>query len=235
MAVDSYNLFQVPEASSSRLVLLPGLGADHRLFGPQREVFGGLEVPGWLEPGRRESLASYGERMAAGIEPGGDLVLGGASLGGMVALEMAVHLRPRVVVLIGSCRDGRAVAPLLRVPEWGSRILPEPLVSIGRAMERAAFGLLGQMEAGQRRLVKEMLADTPTSFARWGARAIFTWPGPRGLEVPIKHIHGERDRLIPVRRVEADCVVAGAGHLLNLSHAGVVNGFIAEAMGPQTP
>jgi hypothetical protein len=35
--------------------------------------------------------------------------------------------------------------------------------------------------------------------------------------MPIYHVHGDRDRLIPVRRVNPDHVIAGAGHLLNLT------------------
>ena len=46
--------------------------------------------------------------------------------------------------------------------------------------------------------------------------------------MPIYHVHGDRDRLIPVHRVKPDCVIAGAGHLLNLTHANAVNDFIAR-------
>lgn len=47
--------------------------------------------------------------------------------------------------------------------------------------------------------------------------------------MPIYHVHGDRDRLIPVHRVAPDRVIAGAGHLLNLTHADAVNEFIARA------
>src|SRR5213076_2537842 len=89
-----------PEAP--RLVLFPGLGADGRLFEPQREAFPHLKVPQWLEPRLRESLSEYGRRMAEGVveEPGVPVYLGGASFGGAVALEVARHVRPRAVFLI---------------------------------------------------------------------------------------------------------------------------------------
>lgn len=47
--------------------------------------------------------------------------------------------------------------------------------------------------------------------------------------MPIHHVHGDRDRLIPVHRVRPDRVIAGAGHLLNITHPEAVNDFIARA------
>src|SRR4051812_19762115 len=97
--------------SEARLILLPGLGADERMFAPQRATFPRLEVPRWLTPQPRESLPDYARRMAAGIDPSEPLFLGGSSFGGMVALEMARHVRPRAVFLIGSCRAATASVP----------------------------------------------------------------------------------------------------------------------------
>ena len=59
--------------------------------------------------------------------------------------------------------------------------------------------------------------------------AIFSWEGVEELPMPIHHVHGDRDRLIPIRLVHPDHVIAGAGHLLNMTHADAVNDFIADA------
>jgi len=73
-----------------------------------------------------------------------------------------------------------------------------------------------------------MLASTPIEFIRWASTAIFSWEGVEDLPILIHHIHGDRDRLIPIRRVHPDRVIAGAGHLLNVTHAVAVNDFIAD-------
>lgn len=77
-------------------------------------------------------------------------------------------------------------------------------------------------------LFAQMLAATPAEFIRWASNAVFSWRGVAELPMPIYHVHGDRDRLIPVHRVKPDCVIAGAGHLLNLTHANAVNDFIAR-------
>lgn len=74
-----------------------------------------------------------------------------------------------------------------------------------------------------------MLAATPPAFIRWASSAIFSWPGVPELPMPIHHVHGDRDRLIPIHRVTPDRVIAGAGHLLNITHADAVNDFIVRA------
>ena len=50
--------------------------------------------------------------------------------------------------------------------------------------------------------------------------------GGLGLPVPVVHVHGDRDRVIPLARVAPDHVIAGAGHLLTLTHAAAVNALL---------
>ncbi len=61
-----------------------------------------------------------------------------------------------------------------------------------------------------------------------GATAAVDWRPAPLPDIPIHHIHGGADLIIPVHRTQADVIVPGAGHLLNLTHANVVNLFIMD-------
>src|SRR6476619_5718672 len=75
------------------LILLPGMAADGRLFRHQRTALPCLRTPDWIAPLDREPLAEYAQRFAQAINPGRRCFVGGASFGGLVALEMAAHLQ----------------------------------------------------------------------------------------------------------------------------------------------
>src|SRR5687768_11148554 len=92
------------------LILLSGMGADERLFEPQREAFPNLQVPVWIDPLPGESLRAYAVRMAHKVDPGCPCIVGGASFGGMVALEMAPLLQARACLLIGSVRSSEELS-----------------------------------------------------------------------------------------------------------------------------
>ncbi len=211
---------------SPRLVLLPGLGTDARLFGAQRAAFPALEVPDWIEPRAREPLAGYAQRLAARIDPSSPLVIGGVSLGGMLALEMARHLPARRVVLIGSCTHPRAVSPALRWVERLSRPWPTGLLERLTILAPLFVGLGGTVPREGRRLLARMAQEVPAAFIRWGARAILEWPGGPDPGVPVTHIHGGRDWVIPRGRVEPTHTIPEGSHVLNLSHPKAVNEFL---------
>ncbi len=78
------------------------MGASDRMFAAQRTAFPDLFVPPWLPPESGERLEHYAERMAATLPPGKDVLLGGQSFGGMVAVEMARATGARDCVLISS-------------------------------------------------------------------------------------------------------------------------------------
>jgi pimeloyl-ACP methyl ester carboxylesterase len=154
--------------------------------------------------------------------------IGGSSFGGMIALELARHTSPRHVFLFGSCRSPDAIAPSLRALRAVTAISPDRLLHPPRMLQPLIARWFGATSPAHVDLFAHMLAATPPAFIRWAARAASSWPGVAELPMPIHHVHGDRDHVIPIQRVKPDCIVAGAGHLLNLTHADAVNDFIAN-------
>lgn len=211
------------------VVLLPGLGADERLFAAQRPTFPGFLVPSWPAPEAEESPSQFAARLAPAIPRSDRLYIGGSSFGGMVALELAARLRPRGVILIGSCTGPGSIAPPTRSVRRLAGALPVAAFHPRRWSLPLVLPKFGRLTPGQRELFWSMAAATPPAFLRWGVTAILSWR-PTPVPVPVRHIHGSDDRLIPLRLVSPDRVVSGGGHLLTLTHPREVTEFIVEAV-----
>lgn len=212
------------------LILLPGMGADARMFRPQLAALPSVVVPDWGLPEPEETLAAYAVRMARAIELPGPCFVGGASFGGMVAVEMARHLEVRACFLIGSIRSPRELPrrvrmlrPLVRaagrIPGWIPPLVRALRLAVPRRLAPATRSMLDQ------------LAETDRRFFRWAASAVLRWEPPaEPLAVPVAQIHGDRDRILPHRLTRPDVLVRGGGHLISMTHADVVNEFLRAGM-----
>jgi pimeloyl-ACP methyl ester carboxylesterase len=143
---------------------------------------------------------------------------------------MARHLPVRRVLLIASCRHPAAVTRPLRAAERISRPWPTALYRPFLPLAPLLVGRGGAVPPDGRRLLGRMAREVPLDLIRWGARALLEWPGARDPAMPVSHIHGERDWVIPVRNVSPDRVVPGGSHVLNLSHPREVNEFIGACL-----
>jgi pimeloyl-ACP methyl ester carboxylesterase len=56
------------------------------------------------------------------------------------------------------------------------------------------------------------------------------WMNPR--YVPVFHLHGDRDRLIPIEGVRPTEVLRGAGHLFPITHPAEVASFVRRIASP---
>lgn len=209
-----------------RLYLIPGMGVDGRLFERQRAMPLDVRVIEWIEPAGDERFSDYARRLADGIDASEPFYLGGVSLGGMAALEVARHVRPRALFLISSCCGPTGIPEWYRIPGQIACRLP-PRVS--RLM--AALGVIlpwpfGPMSWAVRRSLLRMVWEAPPERVAWQMRAILAWEAPAACGVPVFQIHGRHDRMLPARLGKHDLVVDGAGHLLNMTDAGRVNRFI---------
>lgn len=206
------------------IILLSGMAADGRLLAAQAEAFPKLRVQTWVPPLPGESLRGYAARLAPLVDPGRPCLVGGASFGGMVSLEMATHLPALGCILIGSVRSPAGL-PL----RW--RML-RPLAPLGPDALGAAAGLAARLggpllgAAAVRRLGK--LAGPGAAFVRWAMCAAVQWrPGPAVRRVRVFHIHGSADDVLPVALARPDVIVPGGAHALSLFQPSAVNGFIA--------
>jgi pimeloyl-ACP methyl ester carboxylesterase len=213
------------------LFLLPGMGADARMFQPQLAAIPSASVPAWIAPGPRESLPSYAARMARAVDPGGPCFVGGASFGGMVAVEMARHLEARACFLIGSVRSPAELPPRTHLYRWlghwtgghGLGLVPGVAAALDALASRWLSPAVGSLVV--------QLAGTDRRFFRWAALTVLQWqPTPGPLTCPILQIHGDEDHMLPHRFTRPDVLVHGAGHLVSMSHGEEVNRFLREGM-----
>lgn len=215
----------------ARLFLLPGLGADERLFA----ALGELRLPVIAHrlpvPERNEPMWSYALRVAAGLDLRAEDWIGGCSLGSLVAADIACRRPVAGLVLIGGALSSRTlVAPL----GWLARLrhlMPmsvlQPLLAT-RTVLSLAFGALPGAVLQE---LAAMLEATPDALLREGARLATGYFPSLAPLCPVYAIHGARDRLMR-RPPVADCrMVAGAGHALTLSHPEVVTAFLNDVVG----
>lgn len=208
--------------------MIPGMGADGRLFGPQ--AAGGLrfDICELARPERNQSLPDYARTCCTRMALDGPCVLVGVSFGGMLAFEMARYCPASAVVLVASCCRRSAVPSRYRYLELVSRLVPSGLI---RRRAEVSGRLLARIErttpeVGE--VVVAMARDVDVIQLRRIARMIMRWRPKLSLACPIHQIHGSVDRIIPLAGVRPDEVVQGGGHLINLTHADQVNHFIAS-------
>jgi len=216
--------------SAERVVMIPGMGADRRLFEAQRVQGFDFEVPELPIPGQNDDMVRYAARVRDLLNLDGRCVVGGVSFGGMVACELAALCNARCVLLIASCSHRRVLPGYYRWIELISRMVPDGLI---RHRCEASSRMLARLESlsdEDRLLIRKMSQAVPVPFLRRVGRMILRWNGPRTIGCPFYTIHGAQDRIIPIRRIEADEVVPDGGHLINLTHAEQVNRFIARCL-----
>lgn len=196
----------------ARIFVLPGMGADARMYpGVWRELER-AEFLGWPHYAGERSIREIAERVVreAGIADG-DVVIG-SSLGGIVACEIAKLRKLSALVLIGSATRKEEVSAVLRV--LSPLIGLAPLEFIQRAAGKMPGELMQMFEASQADFIRVMCA------------AIFEWDGLVGNVITPLRIHGRSDRVIPLPE-RVDLVLEG-GHLIAMTHAKECVRFLAE-------
>lgn len=209
--------------------LIPGLGADERVFRRLR-LPGPSRVLPWLPPASpTEPLAAYAARLATAVPADEPCWLVGVSFGGLLAQEIG-RLRPLArVVLISSLGGPADLPPLLRLAGATGlhRLLP---FGVLKWLPRLAQWFFGARGGAEYKLLRQILRDTDPAFARWATARLLSWHGP-SLPGTVR-LHGTRDRLLPAGPARIDYPVAGAGHFLIVSHAARVSAVLRELAEP---
>ena len=146
-------------------------------------------------------------------------------------MEMIPHLDVIACFLIGSVRSPIEFPKRFEVLQKMSAVadaMPFELITL---LSKAALLSSGSLSSPHLQDVLKQMTKADASFLRWACHAVLTWqPSAITSAVPIYHIHGQNDFVLPVANTTPDAVVAGAGHALSMSHPIEVNTFLTEKM-----
>ncbi len=222
--------------------MIPGLGADARVLEPQRRALGEVLVPlKWIEPrNTREPLKDYAARWVEQLRPrwqeefaGRPVFLGGVSLGGMCAVEMAKGLETVGVFLVGSLRSHADVPLRTQLLDKLGRVVPDLIARKLRGALVYPYALREGLDDVNLKLVRDMARDMSIDLVRWGGHATVGWEGDGDFtpeQRPVFHIHGQDDWFFPLGDMKPDEIVHDGKHLINLTHPLTVNRFLRERM-----
>jgi pimeloyl-ACP methyl ester carboxylesterase len=209
--------------------LLPGLGADHRLFGR-------LELPGHAlhyldrpEVPAGSTMADIVRLLASRVNAQVPHALVGVSMGGMEAQEIAALTHPRKVVLISSWKGPQEMPAHFKLlrgthPE---RLLSKIFMQGSLPVIRWQMGVEKPEEV---QLLDSFLQMTSLEQLRVQISACLHWEGPAQPVPGLVHLHGDRDRLMPLANIQGAQIVKGGGHFMVFSHGAEVSALVAKAL-----
>ena len=213
-----------------RVFLITGFALDKRAFDFMRlpeDTFRALD----LIPVRKgESLREYAKRMAAeiGLAPGD--VIGGVSLGGMLALEMAKVVDVLGVVTIASATHPRFIRKRFKMWAPIASSVPDAIIRRIFALIPRILALQNMLKPEGQALLADIMGRFPPSLLKAFPMMIMRWPG---CEPPARcvHIHSDGDWLIrPNGGPSSLNILPGRNHLITVSHPEAVRDLVMRAV-----
>jgi len=185
------------------IYLLPGLGADERLFQNWEIANSSLHPIRYNLAKKRESLQSYAKRLLPQIEHENP-VLVGHSLGGVLAQEIAEYIAVDKIFIIGSMKTAKEKPPLIkrnqRFPIY------KALHSSGLKYVIPALEKQGLNRFESERLYWTMLRESNTEFLKWGFAKVVHWKR-KEAQPNVIHIQGDHDEIFPKEYLEEPYIV----------------------------
>lgn len=209
------------------IYILSGLGADERVF--QNLDFSGFQpnFVKWIPPRKNESIENYSIRLSKQITSPKPILIG-LSFGGMMAVEMAKLIETKKVILIASAKNKSEIPFYYRVAGFLRlhQFLPAKLL---KSSNFAVNYFFGAKSAFDKQLLKQILHDTDSDFLKWSINAIVNWNNRTPISNLI-HIHGTKDKILPIGFVDCNVKVKGGGHLMTLNQSEKLNSVLRELL-----
>ncbi|MFK7756738.1 MAG: hypothetical protein AB8B53_07385 [Flavobacteriales bacterium] len=196
--------------------LIPGMGTDQRImagfdFGENVKHV----LVEWPENAmEHEGLKGLARSIATQIDTTQKFILLGVSMGGMLSMELTQIVNPEAVILVSSVKSSKELPFKYKL----GRVIPLHLLLTEKRLIKKAENekTWREIESEElRNLYADMLKKCGSRFLKWQMSSIVNWKF-KDQKVPceIFHIHGDYDKVLPMRKTSANRVISGATHKL---------------------
>ena len=211
------------------LYFVSGLGVDKRVFrnltlSPNFSIHH-IE---WIKPMHKESFTNYAKRLSTIVDKTKPFVLIGLSFGGIMAVEMNHYLQPDKTIIISSAATKNQLPKFIRairsMPIY--ELLPSRFLKKTNALFYWVFGIKTDNE---KKLLKQILLDTDVDLLKWSIRSIIHWQN-EVIPPSLIHIHGDADKLLPIKYTNANVKIRGGEHFMIYSKASEISKILNEVI-----
>ncbi len=206
---------------------ISGLGADEK-------IFTNLQVSGyefkyipWLQPAPKENIRDYAKRMAAPIIPEAPILLG-VSFGGMMGIEIAKQLPLQKLIIVSSIKSTAELPGWMKVA--GSlklnKIFP---IRPYKLLEKIDNNRLGISSPEEKEMVRAYRKKVDPVYFHWAIHEILNWKNDWQPE-NLLHIHGDKDKIFPIKRINHTCVIKNGTHMMIYNRAKEIGRYIEQEL-----
>lgn len=193
--------------------LMPGMATSPSIFEyiklPEHKFT--LHKLSWFLPELNESLSSYALRMTFKVLHKNPVLLG-VSFGGILIQEMATHIEVSKLIIVSSVKSKQELPRRLMLSRklMLYKAIPSKLIEDVNFLAKYAFG---ERIKSRVALYEKYLSMNDRRYLTWALKEMVCWaqkePMPRTI-----HIHGDNDRVFPVKYIKDFILVPGGSHVM---------------------
>jgi len=210
------------------IYFMPGLGASSKIFEHLRldhdkYTFHYLE---WLLPKHKdENILAYATRLSEEVKEA-DPILVGVSFGGIMVQEMARILNPKKVILISSVKSHNELSKSMRIAKATGiyKLFPSQYLESLGGFAKEYFG-----EKVKKRieLYEKYQTVLDPLYLEWAFKTILHWQ-KNYKTFNLYHIHGEGDKIFPVKNISNYIPIKNGTHIMILNKAKEISKILEE-------
>jgi pimeloyl-ACP methyl ester carboxylesterase len=206
---------------------ISGLGADEKIFTHLHIKGYELRYIPWIRPHKKEKIDAYAKRMSEHIKERSAVILG-VSFGGMMGIEIAKQMPLHKLIIVSSIKSSG------EMPRWMkaagtlklNKLLP---VRLHKYTEKIDNNRLGVSTKEEKEMVRAYRKNADLVFVDWAIHEILNWKNSWQPD-NIIHIHGDRDKIFPVKKINPTFVIKEGTHMMIYNRAGEISEYIQREL-----
>jgi len=206
---------------------ISGLGADEKIFTHLHIKGYELRYIPWIRPHKKERIEGYAKRMSEHIKDDSAILLG-VSFGGMMGIEIAKQRPLHKLFIVSSVKSAG------EMPRWMKaagalkldKILPTRLHRYTEKIDNARLGVSTKEE---KEMVRTYRKNADLVFVDWAITQILNWKN-NWQPANIIHIHGDRDKIFPVKKINPTCIIEEGTHMMIYNRAREISEYIQKEL-----
>lgn len=194
---------------------IPGLGFNEEVIAPLLDLGLDIKTVNWIEPLAKETIQSYAKKMSESIDTGtGTITLIGYSFGGIIAQEISQIIDVDQIILISTCKSRLENSLALKAlsPLKFNKVIKKNIILKTFPLWASSYGYETPEEM---EIFRSMIKKNTDTYLDWAVKSVSTWERNFEFNVPIIHIHGDKDRTFPIKNInDVKHIVKGGDHFM---------------------